>query len=381
MAVIQLCASQAENHAAYLFRTTGVKVFSLEEALFYAYHNWKQTADDLFSPDFIDWVRRDLKLSEIADKLRGYASLSFGDRLVSCLRVIDYFDESEIDSLLRDLDAWEKRLEWEKLKDWGDYLAARGMPGKAVIVYKKALADSRRVSLLNNLAVVLMRLERFAESVFLLEEALKREPSNKELAINYAEALIYAGRIRDATAVLDSLPPSDAVFGLFGELYSRSGDFAKALTNLTAAAGGGSVEYIYRLADYYISVSEYYNALNAINGVKRPDARTAVKRAEVFKAKEDYASASDILEKALSAWPDDAELWIQLSECCRRNYNIDRAIHASARALALHPDSARAKLEEVKVKRAQNRPREYQEALSRLIDSLKNEYRDMEEAL
>ncbi|MDR1559886.1 MAG: hypothetical protein LBS84_09370, partial [Clostridiales bacterium] len=120
MAVVQLCVSQAENHVPYLFGMTNAKVFSLEEALFHAYHNWREAADGLFSPDFTDWVRNELLLPEIADKLRGYSSLSFSDRLISCLRVIDYFDDSEINRLLKELNAWEKRVEWEKLKDRGD---------------------------------------------------------------------------------------------------------------------------------------------------------------------------------------------------------------------------------------------------------------------
>ncbi|MDR1559300.1 MAG: tetratricopeptide repeat protein, partial [Clostridiales bacterium] len=239
----------------------------------------------------------------------------------------------------------------------------------------------RRVSLLNNLAVALIRAERYTESISLLSEALERAPSNQELKLNYAEALIYAGRTEDAKAALDSLPRSEAVFRLLGELHSRSGDAANALTNFTAAASNDTPEHIYMLADYYAGVSEYDSALAAINRVKRPNARTAIKRAEIFKAREDYASASDVLEKALRSWPGDVELWLELSECCRRNYNMERAVQASEKALALQPDNARAKLEAVKIKRSRNRPREYQEALRQLIDSLKDEYRDMEEAL
>ena len=382
MALLQLCVSQAENNAAYIFRLTNTKVFSIEEALFHSYFNWKQMADELFAPEFIEWVRNDLLLPGIADKLSGYSSLPFSDRLMGYLRVIDYFDDMEILNLNKELSIWEKRVEWEKLKDQGDYLVRRGMPKKAVTVYKKALMEGRRVNLLNNLAIALMHIERYADSVGLFEEAIRQEPANNTLKLNYAEACIYANNPWKAQEILEGMPPSESVYRLLGELYSKAGNNEYALQNLASAANlKGSAEHIYRLADFYILNAEYGDAFTTLDRVAHPTAYTAIKRAEIYKARLDLASASRVLEKALKSWPDDAGLWLELSECSRRNKDPERAAQASAKALSLQPDSARAKMEAIKVKRAQNRPREYQEALRQLIDSLKNEYRDTEEVI
>ena len=382
MAILQLCTSQAENNAAYVFRATNTKVFSLEETLFHVYYNWKNTTDELFAPPYINWVRRDLKLPDIADKLHAYSALSFKDKLISYLRVIDYFEDIEINSLIKELDAWEKRVEWERLKDRGDYLTMHGMPDKAVSVYKKALKDGRRVRLMNNLAVALMQLERYTESADLLYEAMNKEPANNELKLNYAEACIYSGKINEARAALEELPQSESVFRLFGELYIRAGDTSNALKSFKSAAeSGGSAEYIYRLADFYIGNAEYDNALSVINRIKMPDAKTALKRAQIHKAQSDFAAASNVLEKSLLIWPNDAELWLELSECCRAVSNSERANQAVLIAMSLQPDNTRIKLEAIKVKRDQNNVREYQEALRQLISSLINDYRENEEAI
>ena len=379
MAILQLCVSQADNNIAYMFSLTNTKVFSLEEALFHAYYNWKQTADELISPEFIDWVRNDLKLYNIAVKLSGYSILPFSERLMSCFRIIDYFSDSELNSLKKELSLWEKRVEWEKLKERGDYLVMRGMYSKAVTIYRQALSGGRRVSLLNNLAVAMMHMEQYAESANLLKEALEQEPYNDELRLHYAESCIYAGNTQKALSVLENMPPSDSAFRVFGELYSREGNAEKALKSFTAAAQSESAEYIYRLTDYYIQAAEFDNANSSINRVKLPDAHTAIKRAEIYKAQNDYASACGVLEEAQKNWPNDTELWLQLSECCRLNSSYERAGQAITKALSLQQENPRVMLESIKLKRAQNRPREYQEALRNLIDNLKNEYRDTEE--
>ena len=277
--------------------------------------------------------------------------------------------------------SWAKRVEWEKLKDRGDYFTARGMPEKAVPIYKKALADSRQVRLLNNLAVALMHMERYAECAALFREAIEKEPGNNELKLNYAEACIYSGKISEAKAMLEDQPASAAAFRLFGELYDREGDAGNARMNLRAAAGPGAPDdNIYRLTDFYIKAREFDSALTTLSRVKNQDARAAVKRAEICAAQSDFTQAAEILEKALITWPYDTELLLALSEYSRKKADIERADQAIARALALQPDSARAKLEAVKVKLAQNSIREYQEALRRLINNLKNDYRDAEEA-
>jgi len=380
MAVLQLCMSQAENASSFMFRLTNTKVFSLEEALFLVFHNWKQAAEEFLTPRFIDWVKNDLCLSNIAEKLSKYSDLAFSERLTSCLSVIDYFDTSEIKGLRKELDAWAKRKEWEKLKEQGDYLFNQKKPGRAIAAYKRALRDTRRVSLLNNLAVALMHTEQYAESAKLFREAIELEPENDDVKLNYAEACMYDGNIEEAFSILEKLPPSESVFLLLSELYSRKGDSENTLKNLISATESDNDKSIFRLVDYYIEVAEFDNAISAINRITPSNARTAVKHAEIYKSQTDFVAASKVLEEAVKSWPDDVGLWLELSECTRQNSDLERANQAIIKAVSLKPDSPRVKLEVIKVRRAQSRPREYQEALRQLLDYLKNEYRESEEA-
>ena len=382
MANLLLCVSQVDNQTPYVFKITNTKVFSLEETLFHVYYNWKNTADELFTPAFTGWVRDDLRLPEIAHKINAYADDPFDRRLIAFLQVIDYFDDYEINSLRAELAAWAKRVEWEKLKDRGDYLTTHGAPEKAVAVYLQALDGSRQARLLNNLAVALTQLERYGESAALLNEAMGLEPDNDELKLNYAEARLYAGKAGEAREILDKLPPSEPVFILLGEIYGRAGETDNALMNFKAAVeAGGSDASLYRLAEFYVEQAAYDKAVSTINRVKAQDAQTAFIRAGICRAQSDFPSAAEILEKALATWPNDVALWLALSECGRDNMDLKQAEQAVAKALSLQPDNARAQLELVKVKRAQNKVREYREALRRLIDSLKNEYRDAGEAV
>ena len=126
-----LCTSQKLS-SFYIFKYTNIKVYSLEEALYHCYHYWKESLDDFISQDFVDWVKDDLQMSFIASRIKEiihYDSLS--ERLIKFLCIIDYFNEREILEIRGRLSEWEKRLEWEKLKDRGDYFNNMNQPAKA----------------------------------------------------------------------------------------------------------------------------------------------------------------------------------------------------------------------------------------------------------
>ena len=194
-----LCASQRDNAEPFHFKATGIRVYSLEEALYHVYHYWKQSADDFLSAEMADWVNGALGLSHIASRLAPLSeNESFVKRVTGFLSLIDYFGEGELKALETEITDWEKRLEWEKIKERADYSMERGEPEKAVPLYARALRYGENPAIYNNLCVAQMRLGQFEEAYESASKALSLAPDDAAVILNAAEAAIYCQRFDEA---------------------------------------------------------------------------------------------------------------------------------------------------------------------------------------
>jgi tetratricopeptide (TPR) repeat protein len=343
------------------------------------YENWKQTIEDIKSAEFVVWIKETLGLAAIAEKMKSIAEQSkLSDCVVNFLRLTDFYTGAEISAVIRDLDAWEKRLDWERLKERGDYLMQKSAPEKALVFYKNAMRYGSRAELLNNMAVAFMRMGRFTEAVTLLREALTNDPDNSDLILNYAEACAYADDVNEASRVINlAKAHPNKLASIKGEIFLREGNMSEARTQFVRAATDGTIESILRLVDFYIGESDYTKAEAALNRISAfNNTRVSVKRAELLAEQKRYGEAISLLEYALASHPSSIDLWLCLSEASRLSGDVSRAMEAAGQAVALEPYSPRASLEMIKVRRAANQSREYLRELQSLILSLKDKYRD-----
>jgi len=368
--MLQLCISQEMNNKPFNFKGTGIRVYSLEEALFHVYHYWRESIDDLFSDRFGSWMK-DIGLLPLAEKINGIKDLSsMGGRVIAFLKIIQYFNNTELMALKADLDSWEHRVEWEKLKDRGDRLVARGEARKAISLYNHALKYDQSPKLLNNMAIAYMQLCNYHVAVSLLSQAYASSP---DLAYHYVEALTLNGEHSHAEEILQQLPVSPESVFLRGLIAYNQDNYPQALELfLQAHSATPNYEYANKIADTYVKLGQHDMAISVLSP---EDEAYHIKMAEIYA---DYGHAHmpkaiAHITKAISIKSDPIR-WIKLASLYRQNYDYDRASQAIENAM--HSGSEEALLENIRIKKAQGRRRQYKSDLSKLITKLKNQYRE-----
>ena len=387
MPELLLCISQVEIDTPYQFKTTRIKVYSFEEAVYHCYHYWKQSIDDFMSLEFLEWVRESLGLKFIASRIKSLSKLAnFSDRLIGFLSSIDYFDEVRLTALKTQLIEWEARLEWERLKERADYLTKKNDHQRAYLLYRQALEYEENAEILNNLAVTLMNLEHYgqAEGYFMraLAMPLSGNPRDKlQLLLNLAEAAIYSHnfvRVEQCLREAESIQPNAAdILYLYGELNVESDNIRHSIEFFEKALGMEyDPHYIYRIAQTYVRLRKYDQALEALTKIKDKDIKFLTHQASIYAAASNISAAVKCIEKALLTERDSVALWTLIARYHRMNYDLMRADAAITRALALDPESDNAQLENARIKKAQGKTKDYQVVLSRILSGFKQKYRD-----
>lgn len=105
MGKLILCSGERTNKP-YLFTSSGIRVYSMEELCYYIYHHVYYVDEEMISDTLIDWIDTELKLTERAAKLKQLKQMNAD--LKTLVTVImcsaDYYTEYEIKSLLKLLD-------------------------------------------------------------------------------------------------------------------------------------------------------------------------------------------------------------------------------------------------------------------------------------
>jgi tetratricopeptide (TPR) repeat protein len=385
--MLQFCVSQQPNDIPYQFKATGIRVYSLEEALYHVFHYWKQSVDDFLSDEMIAWVGDTLGLSYIAARIKELThEASFNQRMQSFLRLTEYFDDAELNALSRDMVIWERQREWVKLKERADYLMERSEPDKALPLYRRALQYDENTALLNNIGVAWMRLGVFANAMKHFEKALSMEDSDRlALLLHYAEAAAYAGHFDEAGQAVAEANELNAdspdIPYLRGVLAFLQSNYLAAIKHFEEALNASEWNvplYAYRLSDVYSHMRQYEKALSVIGKVSHKDAGFHMKQAELYAASGNLPAAAKAVQLALINQPGNIELWVKLAKYYRMDYDLQKAESAITKALSLDAENERARLENARIKKALGRTREYQGILNQVLKGFRQRYREVQ---
>jgi tetratricopeptide (TPR) repeat protein len=385
--MLQFCVSQQPNETPYQFKATGIRVYSLEEALYHVFHYWKQSVDDILSDEMIAWVGDTLGLSYMAAHIKELThEASFNQRMQSFLRLTEYFDDGELSSLSQEMVQWERQREWVKLKERADYLMERAEPEKALPLYRKALQYEENTALLNNIGVAWLRLGVYENAIKHFEKALETEPEDKlPLMLRYAEAAAYAGRTEVAEQALSAAANLDAsdpdISYLRGVLAFEQGNYPAAVKHFEDALTASEWKiplYAYRLSDCYSRMRQYEKALSVLNRVSHKDTGFHSKQAELHAAAGNLPAAAKAVQVALISQPASTDLWVKLAKYYRMDYDLPKAEAAITKALSLDAENERARLENARIKKALGRTREYQGILNQVLTGFRQRYREVQ---
>ena len=380
--MLLFCVNQQINEQPYTFKTTGIRVYTFEETLYHVFHFWRESVDDFLSEGMISWVG-ELGHSYLAARMKDLAVKEpFTKRVLDFLKLVDYFSQDDLSRLKEQLEAWETRREWEKLKERADYFVTRGEPSKAIPLYKQALVSEENVSLLNNIAVAYMQVGSHMDALRALTRALTIAPANHDLLFHYIEAAILSGEYPNARKALEiaksKVPDSADIPFLTGLMAWGQKDYTGALQYFDKALEIDDTvpHYIYMAADVHLAMRRYDKALAILARLGARDSAYFTKEAEIYAASGDIPGAIKAMENAVnvSASPD-AALYAKLAGYYRRDYEPRRAEEAIQKALLIDPEHDMVRLENARIKKGLGRTREYQAALNDVLGSFKDRYR------
>ena len=385
--MLQLCVSQNINDIPYTFKATGIRVYSIEEALYHAYHHWRESIDELLTEGLSTWIAS-LCIPHIATKMKTIsATTQSSKRLLAFLGITEYFSQAEINALKADLERWEHRVEWEKLKDRADNLVARGEPAKALALYSRALNYGEKPALLNNMGIANMQLSNHQEAAKLLARAHTAQPENTAITLHYAEALILNGDYENAAKAIQkaktsyhtgqaTIETADVQY-LQGLMAYRQKDYDKALAHLQAAAALNPEAslYTHKLAETYQQLNQHDKAIATLE--QSPTAPHHEKLAEIYATNGHTHKPEAIrhIRQAISEGNrNNPTLWAKLAQYYRQDYDNQRANEAITQALP--STSPPILLENARIKKSLGRMRDYRVGLSDALRGLVAQYRD-----
>ena len=380
MAKLLMCISQEEITVPFTFQKTGVNVFSIEEAMYHIFNNWRET--DYLRESFLDWVKDVLNQRELADKIALLREeKSFSNRLAGFLTITEYFDPVQMANLKAQVQSWEKESAWEQLKEEADNFLGQENYYEAKSFYEQALAQSKNAALYNNLAICLTKLNKIDDAIENFKLAHKMEENNMHIHLNLAEAYILGKDFDLARRYLKSLEEkkkSAEIYHLYARINFAEKNVLQAIEYLELAIKHKEDNiYFYELANAYIKTRRYQDALDTLNRVSYKDVRYYMNEAEAHAMYNDYPAAIKCVQKAstFDTEQSNPDIWIKLAKYHRLNYDIDKARLAITKALSLDNTNQLAQLEEAKIKKASGKMRDYQKLMDNILFQVKAKYR------
>ena len=171
----------------YHFRLTDTNVYSMEEVCYYIWHNIYMFQEEVFDREFVMWIEKELHMEETSHKLacliQDHKNLK--DIVVTICCSCDYYDEEEINALIRLMDEIEQMPAYARKKHKGDtYLACHSYE-KALEEYEKVFESDEILhaekeaygSIFHNMGVAYSNLAEFRKAA---EYFLKAYEQNKK---------------------------------------------------------------------------------------------------------------------------------------------------------------------------------------------------------
>ena len=181
---------------------TGKKIFSVEELCYYIYNNIYSINEDFFQLSLPTWLREELELPELADKLEEMIQENHGlkDLVVTTLCGCDYYQEKEIRKIVTVLDEINHLPLFRKKKIKADNYLRAGRYGKGLMAYRKLLRGSYAVNftpeeygdVLHNQGIAHFYTSSFAEAKEDFREAFVRN-NKKDSLEHYLWILLMEG--------------------------------------------------------------------------------------------------------------------------------------------------------------------------------------------
>lgn len=204
MGKVILCTGNITD-TPYVFAMSNSDVYSIEEMSYYLYTHIYEITEEFLDQRLIDWIRIELRLPELADKLT-VMKLNrncIKDIVVTILCSNDYYTEKEIKQLIEIMDAIKGLPAIKKKKIRGDYFLRYGLYYNASVEYERILNDHEVAefspeeygNLLHNMGIIKVHTTSYYEAAAYFKEAYNLNHAEQTL-IQYMLCILLSGDMK-----------------------------------------------------------------------------------------------------------------------------------------------------------------------------------------
>lgn len=256
--LIQCCSGIAGE--PYHFRLTKTNVYSMEEVCYYIRHNIYMMQEEVFDREFAQWIRRELHMDKVADKLERLIDdhRNMKDIVVTLCCSCDYYEEDEIREIIRIIDETENLPGYARKKYKGDnYLNCQSYE-KAIEEYEKVFESDEILQaeaevygdLFHNMGVAYVNIGEFHKGYELFLKAYEKNNREESLA-QCMYALRMCKDVGNYKKLLTELEISQEKQGKWEKEYQRAVELAgysnevKRVEKLRNLVRSGNMEEYY----------------------------------------------------------------------------------------------------------------------------------------
>ncbi len=361
--------------------TNGINIYSIEEAIYLFYKNFKEYSTDFFEDKFINWVSNELLNIDLANKLIDIKKQqSFYQKSIDFLTLNNFYTLEELEGISLELFNWEKRGQVERKKIKGDRLFKENMFEKAIESYKDAIDfDVSNPILYNNIGICYIRLKQYDLALAYLKKAINIAPNNKDIIFNIIEILIEKEDFEYANKYINSLE-DDMLYSKYyysGELCFKQQLFEDAKSNyIKAYLFDKSYNIILKIAKCYVNLNMYDKVISCLNIIEDTNIEILIAKSDIYEKLNNIPLAIKCIEKANLYNRNNYILWLKLAKYYRQEYNLLKAEAAIYKAYTLAPNNEQVLFEQSLIKKAQGKFKEYQSILSKVVQKSSEEYRE-----
>ncbi|MEE3393318.1 MAG: hypothetical protein VZR00_06485 [Lachnospiraceae bacterium] len=269
MGKIILCKGKLTDEP-YTFERSGVKVYSIEEVCWYIGENIYLLDRKTFDFTFVNWVRRELDLSSLSEKLNSLLrdNADVRDLVIAICNACDYFDKNETDRLLKILDDYGSMSRVEKLKHRADSLMKIGQPGEALVNYSKiqsimvtkGASDDEIADVSYSLALCCFMQWNFHASAGYFKDAYDKT-NDFEALKGYLVSVQLGFEGPERLDMLDAINITEHEMDRFNEYWSEISDNAKYSRGFAMINGIRRAYKMGKLDEYYDRIHEMISIL------------------------------------------------------------------------------------------------------------------------
>ena len=249
----------------YHFRLTKTNVYSIEEVCYYIRHNIYMMQEEVFDREFAMWLRNELYMEKTADKLEHLIldHHNIKDIVVTICCSCDYYEEEEINELIRIMDEIDKLPMYARRKRKGDnYLRCKSYE-KALEEYDKIFesdeilqADTRIYGdLFHNMGVAYVNMGEFHKASEYFLKGYEKNGRDESLA-----QCLYALRLCKDVEKFKKLLKDLDISEEKQEQWER--DYQRAMENSALSRSSKQIEKLRELMKSG-SVDEYYDRVHS----------------------------------------------------------------------------------------------------------------------